>query len=160
VRPLGPAFMAYERVNREVKDSCKTWTTFYPNVRQFISIDRDLNLTYYSSCFCENVTWKNFQINLFYIHSQSDIMRTTAASPAESLGISLKETENTQWPRLPLCLARGTGVVSSNLSFRTRLISGFIPCHPFIHSLYFPYIHIQVKYQGCGNCQSSCIHIC
>jgi hypothetical protein len=30
----------------------------------------------------------------------------------------------------------------------------------FIHSLYFPYIHIQVKYQGCGNCQSSCINIC
>jgi hypothetical protein len=23
----------------------------------------------------------------------------------------------------------------------------------FIHSLYFPYIHIQVEYQGCGNCQ-------
>jgi len=30
----------------------------------------------------------------------------------------------------------------------------------FIHSLYFPYIHIQVKYQGCGSCQSSCINIC
>jgi len=30
----------------------------------------------------------------------------------------------------------------------------------FIHSLYFPFIHIQVKYQGCGNCQSSCINIC
>ena len=30
----------------------------------------------------------------------------------------------------------------------------------FIHSLYFLYIHIQVKYQGCGNCQSSCINIC
>jgi len=25
-----------------------------------------------------------------------------------------------------------------------------------IKSLYFPYIHIQVKYQGCGNCHSSC----
>ena len=32
--------------------------------------------------------------------------------------------------------------------------------HSFFHSLYFPYIHIQVKYQGCGNCQSSCINIC
>jgi len=30
----------------------------------------------------------------------------------------------------------------------------------FIDSLYFPYIRIQVKYQGCGNCQSSCINIC
>jgi hypothetical protein len=30
----------------------------------------------------------------------------------------------------------------------------------FIHSLYFPYIHIQVKCQGCGNCQSSCTNIC
>jgi hypothetical protein len=30
----------------------------------------------------------------------------------------------------------------------------------FIHSLYFPYIPIQIKYQGCGNCQTSCIHIC
>jgi len=33
-------------------------------------------------------------------------------------------------------------------------------CLSFIHSLYFPYIHIQVKYQGCGNCQSSCKDIC
>jgi len=33
------------------------------------------------------------------------------------------------------------------------------PLHSFIHSVYFPYIPIQVKYQGCGNCQSSCIHI-
>ena len=32
--------------------------------------------------------------------------------------------------------------------------------HSFIHSLHIPYIHIQVKYQGCGNCQSSCINIC
>ena len=30
----------------------------------------------------------------------------------------------------------------------------------FIHSLYFLYIHIQVKYQGSGNCQSSCINNC
>ena len=26
-----------------------------------------------------------------------------------------------------------------------------IDIHSFIHSLYFPYIHIQAKYQGCGN---------
>jgi len=36
--------------------------------------------------------------------------------------------------------------------------SSFI--HSFIHSFYFPYIHVQVKYQGCGYCQSSCINIC
>jgi len=30
------------------------------------------------------------------------------------------------------------------------------PIHSFIHSLYFPYIHIQVEYQGCGNCHSCC----
>ena len=29
-----------------------------------------------------------------------------------------------------------------------------------IHSLYFLYIHIQVNYQGCGNCQNGCINIC
>jgi len=28
--------------------------------------------------------------------------------------------------------------------------------YSFIHSLYFPYIYIQVEYQGCGNCQSCC----
>jgi len=32
---------------------------------------------------------------------------------------------------------------------------------PFVHpSLYFPYIHIQVKYQGCGNSQSYCKNVC
>ena len=31
--------MAYEQVNREGKDSCKTWTKFYPNTWYFISIE-------------------------------------------------------------------------------------------------------------------------
>jgi hypothetical protein len=31
--------------------------------------------------------------------------------------------------------------------------------HLFIHSFYFPYIHIQIVYQGCGNCHSFCNNI-
>jgi hypothetical protein len=65
-------------------------------------------------------------MNLLYVHCQSDTTCTNAASRAKLLEISCKVKENKQWSRLPLCLVRGTGVVSSNLSFRTRCISLFI----------------------------------
>jgi len=32
--------------------------------------------------------------------------------------------------------------------------------HSFIHSLHFPYIHMQVEYQGCGDCHSCCNNMC
>jgi len=39
------------------------------------------------------------------------------------------------------------------------IILSFNCFHSFIHSLYFPYIHVQVEHQGCGICHSCCDNI-